>query len=78
MLQRDALKEENGGWVLKDQEGGVLSTFKSKAEATGGELESPNHDRNPTIHEQPKLARLMAVVIGVIGFFGLIFLLAQQ
>jgi hypothetical protein len=41
MLHRYTLKEENGGWVLKDQEGGVLTTFKSKAEATtGGELEN--------------------------------------
>jgi hypothetical protein len=40
MLQRYTLKEEGGGWVLKDQEGGVVTTFKSKAEATsGGELQ---------------------------------------
>jgi len=40
MLQRYTLKQEGDGWVLKDQEGGVVTTFKSKAEATsGGQLE---------------------------------------
>jgi hypothetical protein len=33
-------KTEGDGWALKDQEGGVVITFKSKAEATsGGEFE---------------------------------------
>ena len=33
------LKEEGGWWTLKDQRGGVVTTFKSKAEATtGGQL----------------------------------------
>jgi hypothetical protein len=36
MLRRYTLKDEDGGWVLKDQEGGVVTTFESKAEATGG------------------------------------------
>jgi|SoiMethySBSTD1v2_1073268.scaffolds.fasta_scaffold1102365_1 hypothetical protein len=40
MMQRYTLKQEGAGWVLKDQEGGVVTTFKSKAEATsGGQLE---------------------------------------
>jgi hypothetical protein len=40
MLQRYTLKEDGGAWVLKDQEGGVVTTFKIKDEATGGgELE---------------------------------------
>ncbi len=40
MMQRYTLKQEGDGWVLKDQEGGVVTTFKSKAEATsGGQLE---------------------------------------
>jgi hypothetical protein len=40
MLQRYTLKQEGDGWELKDQEGGVVTTFKSKAEATsGGQLE---------------------------------------
>jgi hypothetical protein len=32
MLQRYTLKQEGDGWVLKDQEGSAVTTFKSKAE----------------------------------------------
>ena len=40
MLQRYTLKQEDKGWALKDQEGGVITTFKSKSDATtGGQLE---------------------------------------
>jgi hypothetical protein len=40
MLQRYTLKEEAGHWALKDQEGGLVTTFKTKADAiSGGQLE---------------------------------------
>ena len=41
MLQRYTLKQskDGGGWTLMDQEGGVVTTFASKADATtGGQL----------------------------------------
>jgi hypothetical protein len=41
-------------------------------------LMSDDPDRKPPLHEQPTLARLIAVVAGVIGFFGLIFWVAQE
>lgn len=42
MLHRFTLKHSkaDGGWALKDQEGGVIASFKTKAEATdAGRLE---------------------------------------
>jgi organic hydroperoxide reductase OsmC/OhrA len=38
MLQRYTLKhsKDEGGWAVKDQEGSVIATFKTKAEATSG------------------------------------------
>jgi hypothetical protein len=50
MLQRFTLKQEDGGWALKDQEGGIVTTFKSKAEATaGGELEKAIGTKGGTV-----------------------------
>ena len=39
---------------------------------------SNDPDRKPALHEQPALARLIAVVAGVIGFFGLILWVGQE
>lgn len=53
MLKRFTLKQENGSWILHDQIGDLVKSFKTKAEALeGGVLEKLVGEGTVRIHRE--------------------------